>query len=176
MTASVTPLFPLLKVEKPKKKRSYALNTSPLFDRAWKAYPASGRARQSRFEAHPIWVEIAEEVGEETLLACVVRYAREDKASVTYAPGFERFLRRGLWDNWMPVEGAMGNHIAEQFQDLTIRRACLARHGEAWVKSYLDRCTFEDGVIITKSATVFGVMSREPVFRELQTVVELRGA
>jgi hypothetical protein len=51
---------------------------------------------------------------------------------------------------------------------------CLARHGEPWCVSYLDRCELVDGAIVTTSGTVFGVISRAPILRELGKIVELR--
>lgn len=131
-------------------------------------------------EAFPVWSEIASEVGEELLLSCVKRYALEDKDAKRDcgAPGLERWLKWGRWDNWRPTDPTSARVQSEgrMFPDTTIRQACLARHGEPWCISYLDRCEWVDGAIVTTSGTVFGVLSRAPIMRELETVVELRGA
>lgn len=176
MSANVVPLFPELEIQKPKRRKALIPKTTPVFDEAWSAYPPSGRARQSRMEAFPIWSEIASEVGEDLLLACVKRYASEDKdaKSECGAPGFERWLKWGRWDNWRPTDPESELHTGKVFSDTTIRQACLARHGDAWCVSYLDRCTLIDGVIVTNSPTVFAKIGREGVFRELGVLVELR--
>lgn len=179
----VVPLFPEMegrdfaKTAVKRRKRSHLPQTTPAFDEAWAAYPPSGRARQSRAEAFPIWSEIASEVGEELLLSCVKRYTLENKDAKRDcgAPGLERWLKWGRWDNWRPTGPVDADvRLSACFPDTTIRQACLARHGEPWCISYLDRCEWVDGVIVTTSATVFGVMSRQPIFRESGWIVELK--
>lgn len=162
-----------------KRKRSLVPQTSAIFDEAWAVYPPSGRARQSRSEAYPVWKEIASEVGEDLLLACVKRYALEDKDHKRDcgAPGFERWLKWGRWDNWRPVDAVVQVMASEnRFPDDFIRNAFTRSqaHGEGWCVSYLDRCSFIDDVVVTTSATAFAKLSREPMFRELGVIVELK--
>lgn len=76
------------------------------FDRAWKAYPAKGRERsKSRAKTLPIWRDAAKAAGGSDRLAdAVARYVREDQTHKGECgpPAFDRWLRDGRWEHWLP--------------------------------------------------------------------------
>lgn len=76
------------------------------FQRAWKAYPVKGRERsKSQAKTLPIWRDAAKAAGGSARLAdAVIRYVREDETHKGECgpPAFDRWLRDGRWEHWLP--------------------------------------------------------------------------
>ena len=76
------------------------------FSLAWGAYPTKGRERsKSQAKTRPIWRDAAKAAGgEDRLLGAVQRYVREDQTHKGECgpPAFDRWLRDGRWEHWLP--------------------------------------------------------------------------
>lgn len=82
---------------------SGAIAPGPMFERAWAAWPDSGKRRSSRRLAVRAWAMSAAEVGEDKLLKALLRYVEEETDLLSHAgaPGFHRWLYDGRWDYWL---------------------------------------------------------------------------
>lgn len=79
------------------------------FDEGFEAYPTSGQDRTHVPAARSLWAAAADEVGAETMVAAVRRYAAEDRdlrKGDHGAPGFERWLEGERWRRWLPKAAA----------------------------------------------------------------------
>lgn len=103
------------------------------FTRAWRAYPAKGRERsKSQAKTLPIWREAAKAAGGSGRLAdAVARYVREDQTHKGECgpPAFDRWLRDGRWEHWLPEARAPAAPLAMSPELQAARRALLM--GEA---------------------------------------------
>lgn len=96
-------------ISEPTVPRPAAPNRPPKadsFSLAWGAYPAQGRQRsKSQAKTRPIWRDAAKAAGgEDRLLGAVQRYVREDQTHKGECgpPAFDRWLRDGRWEHWLP--------------------------------------------------------------------------
>jgi len=118
----------------PAKPNVVALNED--FNRAWKAYPAQGRQRsKSQAKTLPIWREAAKAAGgAERLANAVARYVREDATHKGECgpPAFDRWLRDGRWEHWLPDSNAPnGGGSAMSPELIAARRALLQQAPES---------------------------------------------
>ena len=99
------------------------------FDRAWKAYPAQGRQRsKSQTKTRPIWRDAAKAAGGgERLADAVARYVREDQTHKGECgpPAFDRWLRDGRWEHWLPDTNAPSGGGSAMSPELIARRRAL---------------------------------------------------
>lgn len=112
-----------------------------VFERAWKAYPAAGRATVAKALGQAAW--------DETVLAgadpAALCGAAEAVADSAYAKSggkplrFDRWLRKGLWAN-----DAAESPVSRWAGPSDVRAAFVKALGESWVVSYLDGCTWQD--------------------------------
>jgi len=90
--------------------KPYVVSLNDDFKRAWKAFPALGRQRsKSQAKTLPIWREAAKLAGGgDRLAGAVFRYVREDQThkGECGAPAFDRWLRDGRWEHWLPEANA----------------------------------------------------------------------
>lgn len=134
-----------------KPKPRVTTSTSPNFDEAWSRYPDTGRLRSSRRQAWPEWCDVSREIGEEVLVAAVIRYAAEDKDHKREcgAPGFHRWLKQGRWEHWTGAKATRS--VGRQFPDDHIRSSVVAATSDAFVVSYLDPCEVEGTTLIVRT-------------------------
>lgn len=85
------------------------------FTRAWKTFPPLGRQRsKSQAKTLPIWREAAKAAGGGDRLAnAVSRYVREDQTHKGDCgpPAFDRWLRDGRWEHWLPDASAPTSNL-----------------------------------------------------------------
>jgi hypothetical protein len=120
-----TPKFPV---------RGKAREYSQGFEMCWKAY---GRKDQ-KFEAFGVWIVRAREIGGETLLVTLILGALKWQAPLwakdgwTYAPYFERYLKRRKWEDEPPPRPqAVPRHIDDSLSKSTDRKiAALNAHAD----------------------------------------------
>jgi uncharacterized protein YdaU (DUF1376 family) len=106
------------------------------FERAWKAFPPLGRQRsKSQAKTLPIWREAAKAAGgAERLANAVARYVREDATHKGECgpPAFDRWLRDGRWEHWLPDSNAPnGGGSAMSPELIAARRALLQQAPES---------------------------------------------
>jgi uncharacterized protein YdaU (DUF1376 family) len=77
-----------------------------LFLQGWAAYPSKGRERsKSKAKTRPIWRDAAKAAGGQSrLLGAIQRYVRDDATHKGECgpPAFDRWLRDGRWEHWLP--------------------------------------------------------------------------
>lgn len=117
----------------PAKPNVVALNDD--FNRAWKAFPPLGRQRsKSQAKTLPIWREAAKAAGGgDRLAGAVARYVREDATHKGECgpPAFDRWLRDGRWEHWLPDANAPnGGGSAMSPELIAARRALLEQAPE----------------------------------------------
>lgn len=117
----------------PAKPNVVALNED--FNRAWKTFPALGRQRsKSQTKTLPIWREAAKAAGGgDRLAGAVARYVREDATHKGECgpPAFDRWLRDGRWEHWLPDANAPnGGGSAMSPELIAARRALLEQAPE----------------------------------------------
>lgn len=125
---------------------------SPAFESAWAAFPRTGQIRSSRKMAWPEWCAACEGLGEDDLLARVIRYAKEDTEHKREcgAPGFHRWLKWGRWEHWAPVAPVVV--LPVEFPDPGIRASFHERFPDERPQRWLDRCGWDaDAREITKA-------------------------
>jgi hypothetical protein len=137
------------------KKEAIASSVRPepddSFAMAWKTYPVEGRKRsKSQAKTKPFWSAAAKAAGgAERLLAAVRRYVAEDQTHKGECgpPAFDRWLRDGRWEHWLPGGSGLGSadapSPASTFDGPAEIRAWVAeRHSEPYARSYLDPCSW----------------------------------
>lgn len=108
------------------------------FEDAFRAYPEIGRANTDEPLAREAWAAVVAEVGAEPLLAAIKAYAASDAAR--RAPRFDRWLKRGLWSQWIAVLAVPGTWTGPP----DLRAAVEAAEGPAWAASWLLPCAWRD--------------------------------
>lgn len=95
-----------------------------------------------------LWEKASKKVGSTKLLESLKRYLREEKEPTCGYPGLSVWLNGERYDHWLALpDTAIGPESRTKAPEL-IRSICLERLGDAFVRSYLDPCTFhEDGYI-----------------------------
>lgn len=118
---------------------------SEAFLAAWAAFPDTGRLRSSKRVAWPQWLATLADVDEETLMLAVQRYAREDKdhRKECGAPAFDRWLKWGRWEHWLPKAEVV--QLARIFPDPELRASFAARFEEKALV-WLDRCGWDQAL------------------------------
>lgn len=138
------------------------------FEACWKAYPHV-KGRSSKSKSHGYWRRIPA-ARRAALPSAIARYAcdgREPKEDCG-APAMERWLRDQRYLDWL--DEAQPASLAPTFNGPPeIWAAVVAAKGEPFAASYLPRCRFKDGALITASATAFERLKRE-VGRELDEI------
>lgn len=121
------------------------------FEPAWRMLPDAMRRRsESKAKCHSLWDrEAARLSGQEDLLARLRTYLRDDKdIPRTGGPGLQVVLRAGRLEHWVPM--SQNPRTVPPFEDAEVRAAIvqsLGNRGEAFCRSYLDRCR-RDGPIL----------------------------
>lgn len=118
----------------------------PLFEKAWQAFPSTGRIRSSRQETAPQWAAVAARIGEQALLDAVVLYAKaEAQHSSGYgAPGFHKWLEKGRWEYWHEMtERAPAPSVHREFPEPQLRASFHEAFPSAQARRWLDRCEWD---------------------------------
>ncbi len=114
------------------------------FSAAWSLLPETMRRRSdSRAKCEVLWDREAKRLGGQlVLLAKLKTYLRDDKdLPKSGGPGLQVLMRSGRLEHW--VETVSDVRPVEPFADLALRAELAAQKGEAFARSYLDRCTVE---------------------------------
>ena len=76
----------------------------PNFALAWAALTLMMRRRgKSKAITWPLWKRVAAKVGSDNLLLALRRYLKDDEdVQRTGGPGFDKWLRDGRWEAWLP--------------------------------------------------------------------------
>jgi hypothetical protein len=123
----------------PKRKAARRLlpSTSEAFERAWPAFPESGRKRSSRIEAWPEWQIVADAIGEDKLEQACLAFSKS-KVEDCGAPGFHRWLRWGRWEHWL-IGTAPVQMRPKRFADESLRQSFFARFEDERARAWLDK-------------------------------------
>lgn len=154
---------------------------------AWKAYPALGRSRsKSQAKTKPIWRTAANAAGgEDRLLAALRRYLAEDQThrGECGPPAFDRWLRDGRWEHWLPGAGGEAAVIAPAavFDGPAQVRAWTAEHhGEPYARSYVDPARWDGAnrALIAANPFAEGKLKRDlaPICNRWNFTVRLAAA
>lgn len=130
------------------------------FERAFAAYPESGRAATTPAKARDAWMSAAKDVGPERLVSAVESFARSDFAKEgggRRVPSFHRWLSEARYTAFLSA--ASQSQFAGPDE---LRRAVLAEKGEGWCKAYLDPCGWvPDRGLIPRTGTAAEKLARE---------------
>ena len=141
---------------------------SSTFQAAWSLLPDTMRRRsESRQKCIVLWDREAKRLGGQlVLLAKLKTYLRDDRdVSRSGGPGLQVLMRSGRLEHW--VETVSDPRTVEPFADASLRAQISALKGEAFCRSYLDRCTVEGSTLVV--ATGYAVDQLKPlghVFRQ----------
>ncbi len=114
------------------------------FDAAWGLLPETMRRRsESRAKCRVLWDREAKRLGGQlSLLARLKTYLRDDRDLVkSGGPGLQVLMRQGRLEHW--VETVSEANPVEPFPMAGLRAEVAAQRGEAFCRSYLDRCSVE---------------------------------
>lgn len=126
------------------------------FESAWRMLPETMRKRSdSKAKCMALWDRTAKRLnGQEDLLARLRTYLRDDRdLPKSGGPGLQVLLRAGRLDHWTPT--VQTPTVVIPFADDALRAAIVSKAGEAFARSYLDRCRIEGTTLVT--ATEFAV-------------------
>jgi hypothetical protein len=115
---------------------------------AWALLPETMRRRsESRAKCEVLWDREAKRLGGQlSLLARLKTYLRDDRdLAKSGGPGLQVLMRQGRLEHW--VETVSEVNPVEPFANAELRAAVAAQKGEAFCRSYLDRCTQEPALI-----------------------------
>ncbi len=114
------------------------------FSAAWALLPETMKRRSdAKAKCEVLWNRQSREYGGQAILLGKLKTYLRDDADLkrTGGPGFQVLLRSGRLQHW--VETVVDAPTVEPFADTAVRAAVLAVKGEAFCRSYLDRCTVE---------------------------------
>lgn len=139
---------------------------SPEFVQAWEAYPEEGRATTNQTDSFAEWQPMAAEFGDAALLGSVLAFAKSAAVvgpKAKAAPKFSVWLRNRRFMSFItqaarPYDAWPG--------PLEVWTAVAAVKGDPWTMSYLGKCAYRDGALVTASTTIFRGL-RQEVGREL---------
>lgn len=132
---------------------------SQSYDRAFAAYPETGRATTTPDTARKAWAEVAKAVDPEALISAVQAFAASPFAKADAGkrvPSFQKWLKQGRYTAWIAATDASA------FQGpAELRREAIAEKGEGWVKAYLDPCQSREGVLLPKTTFALEKLQKE---------------
>lgn len=133
----------------------------PIFDQAWAAYPAAGRATIGKAKALTAWAAaVATGQAADVLLAAVRAYAAGDYAKSGGKPRrFDRWLADGGYEAFLTTPAASNDAVWRGPADL--REALVAKMGETWTHSYLDACEWDEDAMTIIAPRDFTVTQLE---------------
>lgn len=143
---------------------------SSTFQAAWSLLPDTMRRRsEGRQKCIVLWDREAKRLGGQmVLLAKLKTYLRDDRdVSRSGGPGLQVLMRSGRLEHW--VETVSDPRTVAPFAHEELRKAISAIKGEAFCRSYLDRCTVDGTTLIV--ATSYA-MDR---LREVSAIMKARG-
>lgn len=126
-----------------------------IFRKAWDlCTPQMRRRSKSRDQTHPEWQLAAKAVGGAAkVLAALQRYLREDPdINRTGGPGFDVWLRDGVWDVWEPSSEAAATAWTGPQE---VRRRVVMEQGENYAQSYLDPARWIDNAVVPRTRYAF---------------------
>lgn len=147
--------------EAPKPKKAVAPPAA--FEALWLAYPHV-KGRSSKPAALTAWRRLPADV-QDRLPAAARRYAnegREPKAECG-AKAMERWLRGGLYADWLDGSDAQTQATAKRFPDEPTRAAVAGKLGEDFVRKWIDPCGWlpERSCIVAPMKFVADQLTRE---------------
>ena len=119
------------------------------FDAAWHALTDTMRRRsEAKAKCEALWNREAKRLsGHVDLLARLRTYLRDDKdIPRTGGPGLQVVLRAGRLEHWTPM--ASEPRSVPPFANQIARAAVAAYRGEAFCRSYLDRCAVDGSTLV----------------------------
>lgn len=121
------------------RKRSIIPATNEAFERAWSAFPETGRRRSSRIEAWPAWKVVCRSLAEEELVAAVIAFAKDpsERANEHGPPGFHRWLKWGRWEHWLGKE-LPAPPKPKRFPDESVRASFYERFADPRARRWID--------------------------------------
>ncbi len=140
------------------------------FQAAWSLLPETMKRRsESKAKCQPLWDREARRLGGQlVLLAKLKTYLRDDKdLPKSGGPGLQVLMRAGRLEHW--VETITDARPVEPFSDASLRAQIAALKGEAFCRSYLDRCTVEGSTLIVATDYAIGKL------REVGAVFRVAG-
>jgi hypothetical protein len=126
----------------PIKRERISFEPGPKFEAAWKAFPERGRVYSSRRQAAVPWAQAAALVGEERLLAAVMRFAASSP-DPRYVAAFHRWLDLGRYEHWVDLEQQASRRATAVFPDPTLRESFRARFAADEPRRWFDACLFD---------------------------------
>lgn len=111
------------------------------FANAWAMLPDTMKRRSdSKARCEALWNREAKRLsGQEDLLARLRTYLRDDRdLPKSGGPGLQVLLRQGRLEHWVAMQQDV--RTVEPFPMAELRAQVAAQKGEAFCRSYLDRC------------------------------------
>jgi hypothetical protein len=106
------------------------------------------RRSESKARCEALWNREAKRLsGQEDLFSRLRTYIRDDKdLPKSGGPGLQVLMRQGRLEHWTPL--VTDARTVEPFSHEAVRDAVCRAKGEAFCRSYLDRCQVEGSTLI----------------------------
>jgi len=140
------------------------------FDAAWGLLPETMKRRsESKAKCKVLWDRESKRLGGQlSLLGKLKTYLRDDRDLVkSGGPGLQVLMRQGRLEHW--VETVTDARTVEPFSNADLRAAVVAAKGEAFARSYLDRCSCEGTTLIVATHFAAGKL------REVGAIMKAAG-
>lgn len=140
------------------------------FASAWSMLTDTMRRRsEAKARCEALWNREAKRLnGQEDLLLRLRVYLRDDRdLARSGGPGLQVLLRQGRLEHWTPLQ--LDAPSVEPFSNAALRAQVAREKGEAFCRSYLDRCRIEGTTLLV--ATLYAVDK----LREVAPIMKAHG-